>query len=104
MDERSKYYYNMHAKRKYNTRRVSLSTFFSQTIEEKKNHIEHPLYKCQFKQGKTRWNSCLASDKYFESGFVKRQQEKVVDLKDTEKNTCRKILKSNCIAEDGNEE
>ena len=54
---------------------------FTQTIETKKNHIKHPLYKCPFKQETSKWNNCLASDKYFERGVVKIQQRRVVDLK-----------------------
>ena len=48
----------------------------SKTVEEKKNHIEHPLYEFLLKQGNTRWNSYLATDKYFERGVAKIQQEK----------------------------
>ena len=54
---------------------------FSQTIEKKKNYIEHLLYKCQFKEGTTTYNSCLAPDEYFESDVIKIQQGKFVNLK-----------------------
>ena len=53
---------------------------FTKTVETKKNHIGHPLYECPFKQEKSKWNSCLAPDKHFESGVAKIQQRSAVDL------------------------
>ena len=57
----------------------------TKTVETKKNHTKHPLYECLFKQEKPKWNSCLAPDKYFESGVVKIQQGSAVDLTVIEK-------------------
>ena len=82
----------------------SVLDLFSQTIEEKKNNIGHPLLEYPFKQEKNRWNSCLVLDIYFESGAVKIQQGHLVDLKDTEKHACRKLLKAYQVFVDGNEE
>ena len=68
--------------------------FFSQTVEEKKNHFEHLFLKWPFKRKKIRWNGYLAPDKYFDSGIVKIQEGKAVDLKDKE---CSKICLSEAI-------
>ena len=59
---------------------------YSKTAEKKKNYIRHPFFECSFKQERTRWNGCLVPDKYFESGVVKMQQGRAVDLKEIEKN------------------
>ena len=61
----------------------------TKTVETKENHIEHPLYECLFKQEKSKWNSCLTPDKYFESGVVKIQQGRALDLKEIEKNAVK---------------
>ena len=55
------------------------------------NHIGHPLYECPFKQETSKWNSYLATDKYFESGVVKIQQGNAVDLNEIEKNLSKAI-------------
>ena len=61
---------------------------FSKTVERKKNHIGHLLYECSFKQEQSKWNGCLALNKYFESGVAKIQQGRAVDLKETDKHAC----------------
>ena len=53
--------------------------------------------------GKSKWNSCLAPNKYFESGVVIIQQGRAVDLKEIEKNACRKLLESYKVVEDKDE-
>ena len=63
----------------------------------------YPLYECPFKQEKSRWNSCLGLDNFFESGVAKIQQGRAGDLKDTETHACRKLLKSYKVIEDEDE-
>ena len=58
---------------------------FTKTVETKKYHIGHSLYECPFKQEESKWNSCLAPDKHFESDVVKIQQGSAVDLTVIEK-------------------
>ena len=76
MDERSGWYYDLH-KKEYVTLKECRSAldFISETVEKKKNHIGYPVYECPFKQGKSRWNSCLAPDNFVESGVVKYNKE-----------------------------
>ena len=105
MYARSGFHDNLHAKRICYARRVSFSIgSFSKTVETKKNHISHSLYECPFKQETSKWNSYLATDKYFESGVVKIQQGRAVDENDIENNACRKLLKSYKVIEDEDED
>ena len=79
MDERSGCHNNLHAQRISYSRRESFSigSFFSKTVKKKKKYIEHPLYEYSFKEEMSKWNSCLAPDKYFEIGVVKIQHYQV---------------------------
>ena len=82
MDERSGCHNNLH-KKEYITLEECRSALdlFKKTVETKKYHIGHSLYECLFKQEKSKWNSCLAPDKYFENGVDKIQQGRALDLK-----------------------
>ena len=44
-------------------------------------------------------NDCLAPDNFFDIGFVKTQQGRVLERRETEKHDCRKLMKSYKIVE-----
>ena len=69
-------------------------------VEERKNCIGHVLYECSFNQRTPRWNGCVALDTNFEVGVAKIQRINAVDLKNSVKYGCQKLLKSYSTVED----
>ena len=73
---------------------LSVKYLCENIVETQKNHIRHLIFEYLFKQGKSRWNGCLARNNHFESVDVKMQQRKLVELRDVEKHACTMLLKS----------